>query len=113
MEQGTKAGAGAHLDEAIVEEEADGGADGDGLRLHLLGHRVAHDALQVRAHRRVVVLPQLRRHTAGGRGREHRQERRQDPDPGAHPDLALPPLLSSPPRTQRSVTSAAAAAAAE
>jgi hypothetical protein len=77
-----------------VEEEADGSADGDGLVLDLLGHGVAHDALQVRANRGVVVLPQLRRHAGGGR--ERRQERRQDPDPGAHDARCLSPVLRSP-----------------
>jgi hypothetical protein len=80
---------GTNLDEAVVEEEADGGADGDGRLLDLERHGVAHDLLHAGADGVVVGRAELLRraahHAAAAGSREQRQERREDPDPGAHP----------------------------
>ena len=81
----------ANLDEAVVEEEADGGADGDGRLLHFLGHRVAHDGLDVGAHAGVVVPPELRHDAAPGGG--DRQHHHQNPNPSSH---AVPAALALP-----------------
>jgi hypothetical protein len=62
--------AAAHLDEAVVEEEPEGGGDGHEGRPHLPGHGRPHDRLHARARRAVVVRRQLRL-AAGGRRRRH------------------------------------------
>jgi hypothetical protein len=82
----------ATLDEAVVEEEADGGADGPDGGLQSLLHHAAHDGLRVGAGARVVVQLQVGR--AGlregrhGDGDGHREDDDRRPRP-SHPLLVF------------------------
>ena len=67
-----------YLDEAVVEEEADGGADRPDGGVPPLRHHAAHDALQVGAGAAVVARRQGGRAElrGDGQGEQHHHARR-------------------------------------
>jgi hypothetical protein len=66
-----------YLDEAVVEEEADGGADRPDVGIHLLLHHAAHNGFQVGAGVSVVVRRQVGRAELRGDGQSEQHHKRQ------------------------------------
>lgn len=65
-----------HLDEAVVEVQADEAGEDAGVRLHCVDEHLLHDVVGVRAGAVIVVLAQLRRRAMEARRRHqgHRQD---------------------------------------